>query len=75
LANGTISNEQRRFAMRTLRELGLGKNSLDTLILDEVTDLVLWIKRQGGRPVNPHQGFNLAIVNTVWTRCWNDGID
>jgi len=57
----------RTFVMRNLHEFGVGKNSMEGLILDEVIELVGWIKKQNGNPVELHRRFSLATVNTLWT--------
>lgn len=36
--------EQRRFALRTLRDFGFGKQSMDGLLIDEVQELVQLFK-------------------------------
>jgi len=56
----------RTFVMRNLHEFGVGKNSMESLILDEATELVTWIKKQNGSPVELHRRFSLATVNTLW---------
>jgi len=67
LANGRVWNEQRRFTMRHLREFGFGKTDLESLILDEVTELVNWIKEQNEKPVEIRRRFSLASINILWT--------
>ena len=39
-AHGQEWSEQRRFTMKTLRDLGFGKTATDDVILDEVQKLV-----------------------------------
>jgi len=58
----------RTFVMRNLHESGAGKSSgiMEGFILDEVTELVTWIKKQNGSPVELHRRFSLATVNTLW---------
>lgn len=36
--------EQRRFALRTLRDFGFGKHSMDGLLIQEVQELVQYFK-------------------------------
>jgi len=59
--------KQRTFVMRNLRVFGMGKNSLEGLILDEVMELVTWIKTQNDNPIELHRRFSLAVINTLWT--------
>jgi hypothetical protein len=34
--------------------------------MDEVTELVDWIKAQNGKPIQLHRKFSLAVVNALW---------
>ena len=40
MTDGELWKEQRRFAVRHLKDLGFGKSSLESLIMDEVNDLM-----------------------------------
>jgi hypothetical protein len=39
---------------------------MEALIMDEVTELVEWIKVQDGQPIQLQQRFRLAVVNALW---------
>ncbi len=43
-ADGQLWSEQRRFALKNLRDFGFGKGSMEALIKDEVHDLVEYLK-------------------------------
>lgn len=43
-ADGASWAEQRRFVLKTLRDFGFGKGSMESLIKDEVFDLVEYLK-------------------------------
>jgi cytochrome P450 family 2 subfamily J len=58
--------EQRRFAMRTLKEFGVGKSATQTVINDEIAKLVEELRQETGQPTNLKFRTNLAVVNTLW---------
>ena len=60
--------EQRRFAMKTLKEFGLGKSGLQGVISEEVGKLVEDFRLEAGRgrPLGLKNKTNLAVVNTLW---------
>jgi len=66
MSSGDVWLEQRRFAMRTLRDFGFGKTSMEEMILDEAQELCDWLKLQGGKPVELYRRFSLAVVNSLW---------
>jgi len=65
-SHGDHWREQRRFAMRTLKEFGVGKSHLQTVINDEVARLVDDLKDESGESINLKFRTNLAVVNTLW---------
>ena len=65
-SHGDHWREQRRFAMRTLKEFGVGKSFLQTVINDEVATLVEELKEESGESINLKFRTNLAVVNTLW---------
>lgn len=65
-SHGKHWKEQRRFAMRTLKELGFGKTVTQTVINDEISKLVEELKAEEGEPINLKFRTNLAVVNTLW---------
>ena len=64
---GTEWQEQRRFSLKSLKDLGFGRNKLDTIIHEEVNilidDLLL---RSGAGDVLIDDIFNFPIVNILW---------
>ena len=58
--------EQRKFAIRNLRDFGFGKTSMEGLIMEEVKEVVDWIKRQNGKPIMLYRRLKLATLNALW---------
>ncbi|ODM92726.1 Farnesoate epoxidase [Orchesella cincta] len=58
--------EQRRFVLRTLRDFGFAKSSMEGLILDEVKGVLDWFDNAKGSPVSCNRLFNAAVVNSLW---------
>merc|ERR1719228_909536 len=65
-SHGDHWREQRRFAVRTLKEFGVGKSFLQDVINDEVEKLVEDLKAESGESINLKFRTNLAVVNTLW---------
>nr|XP_045595438.1 cytochrome P450 2L1-like isoform X2 [Procambarus clarkii]XP_045595439.1 cytochrome P450 2L1-like isoform X2 [Procambarus clarkii]XP_045595440.1 cytochrome P450 2L1-like isoform X2 [Procambarus clarkii] len=57
---------QRRFVLRHLRDLGFGKTSNEALMMDEVTELIDYIKQRKGTPMPMKRLFNRSVVNVLW---------
>lgn len=64
---GSEWHEQRRFALRNLRDFGFGKTSMEEMIMDEVKELIQGIKQDSGRPILTQNRFNIAVLNALWT--------
>ena len=65
--DGQAWAEQRKFAIRHLRDFGFGKTSMEALIMEEVKELLHWINQQHGKPITLHRRFSLATLNALWT--------
>ena len=52
--------------MRSLRDFGFGKKSMENLILEEVHDLISWIKKNEKKAISVNKKFNLSVVNALW---------
>jgi len=61
--------EIRRFTIRHLRDFGFGKASMESLIMDELREVLAWMKSQNGKPVGGgiRDKLSLASVNALWT--------
>lgn len=63
-SDGPYWVEQRRFAVRHLRDFGFGKKSMEGMILDQVEDIV---KEMKNHPIIQVSSlFNVSILNMLW---------
>ena len=58
--------EQRRFALRTLRDFGFGKQGMEELIKEEVQMFKSLIDHENGKPFDIGGKLNLPILNALW---------
>ncbi|XP_049992348.1 cytochrome P450 2J4-like isoform X9 [Alexandromys fortis] len=65
LSSGQTWKEQRRFALMTLRNFGLGKKSIEQRMQEEAYHLVEVIKEEKGQPFDPHFKINNAVSNII----------
>ncbi|XP_042337574.1 cytochrome P450 2J6-like [Plectropomus leopardus] len=65
LSSGNLWKQQRRFALSTLRNFGLGKKSAEQIILDEFTFCAEDFKRYKGKPFDPHLTVNKCASNII----------
>ena len=59
--------EQRRFSLRTLRDFGFGKRSMENIIMEEVRELSSHMAKTSGQPFKTQLLFNPAIFNVIWS--------
>ena len=65
-ANGSEWQEQRRFTLKNLRDFGFGKNSMESLIIEEVEKCLEIMSLEVGRTTELHLKLNIAILNALW---------
>ena len=62
--DGQTWTNQRRFSLKQLKDLGFGRKSLDSVMLEEVDDVIdeMILKKN----VTMESTFNVAIINVLW---------
>lgn len=68
LSTGREWNDQRRFSLRQLRDLGFGKTSMEAAIAQEVGQLNQRLLKdvETGKPVDLSFKTNLSVINALW---------
>ena len=67
-SSGNLWTEQRRFALRQLRDLGMGKNSIESHILREIEAVTNGFKTAAAtkESVDLNLTLNIATINIIW---------
>uniref|UniRef100_A0AAY5KYF5 Cytochrome P450, family 2, subfamily N, polypeptide 13 n=1 Tax=Esox lucius TaxID=8010 RepID=A0AAY5KYF5_ESOLU len=65
MSNGLPWRKQRRFALSSLRNFGLGKNSMERVICEEICYLQEEIEKETGGAFYPASMFNNAVANVI----------
>ncbi|XP_066981644.1 cytochrome P450 2L1-like [Macrobrachium rosenbergii] len=66
MSNGQRWVNARRFLLRNLRDLGMGKSSLGEAIIQEARYLIEDMKQHAGKPSKFPESLNVAALNIVW---------
>ncbi|OXA43400.1 Cytochrome P450 2J3 [Folsomia candida] len=65
--DGPAGYEQRRFTLKTLRDLGFGKQSMEKLVEEEVHELVDYFGKNTNKPIELKHIFGLFVINALWS--------
>ena len=64
--DGEEWKSQRRFVLKTLKDFGFGKKSLEGVLLEEADSLADFFREKQGEPIKVQNLFNVAILNILW---------
>jgi len=74
-SSGPTWQEQRRFVLQTLRDLGFGKASNEELIMEECNELCDRLEKTKGQPIDLRFEFNISVVNSLWRIITGERLD
>eukprot|EP00093_Oithona_nana_P013662 13662.XXX_526995_528524_1 [CDS] Oithona nana genome sequencing. len=65
--DGQVWAQQRRFALKQLRDLGFGRKSLDSVMIEEADDVIFRMLKNSERGIVQMRGtFSTAVINVLW---------
>ncbi|XP_063236602.1 methyl farnesoate epoxidase-like isoform X2 [Bacillus rossius redtenbacheri] len=66
--DGPLWREQRRFSLRQLRDLGLGRTAMEEQLRREAREMVARLRAcsDTGEPVLMHDAFDASVLNALW---------
>ncbi|KAK7086809.1 hypothetical protein SK128_000310 [Halocaridina rubra] len=64
--SGKVWQNSRRFALKHLINMGMGKNSYESVILNEVISLIKDFENFVGNPGQLPWSINVAVLNVIW---------
>ena len=67
ISEGQLWKEQRRFALSTLRDFGMGKSALQSEIIGEMDVLTQHIDAMAGQPFDIHYLLTTSICNLIFS--------
>lgn len=65
-SNGATWEAQRRFTLRTLRDFGYAKVTMESLIMEEASTMVEWFRKRVDQSIPSERLFNAPVVNSLW---------
>ncbi|GFT51901.1 cytochrome P450 18a1 [Nephila pilipes] len=65
--NGQEWIEQRRYTMRAIKTMGLGKSKWQNFVQDEVDEYVQLLEKQNGKPFDPKSPLIASIANNIFS--------
>ncbi|XP_071527929.1 cytochrome P450 2J4-like [Panulirus ornatus] len=63
---GRAWQDQRRFVLHHLRNLGFGKSTYEPIMMQEIMELLEYFAKEEGRPIAMKNTFNRTVVNVLW---------
>lgn len=67
-SEGELWEVHRRFLLRQLRDFGFGKSAMETLIMEELNEVIAKFKTNEDKPIgNIKSTLSLAVINSLWT--------
>ncbi|XP_063793811.1 cytochrome P450 2F3-like isoform X2 [Pseudophryne corroboree] len=73
--NGEMWMKRRRFVLQTLRNFGMGKQSVEERILEEAHFLIKEFEKTKGSPVNPSTYFAQSVSNVICSIVYGSRFD
>ena len=65
--DGSPWKSHRRFTLKSLRDFGFGKSSLEHVLVEEADRMGEYFIEQKSQPFLVQSLFNLVILNVLWT--------
>lgn len=65
-SSGSVWSTSRKFALRHLRDFGMGKSKLETTVSTEVKALTQALEKTSGQPTELSWNLNVAVLNIIW---------
>jgi len=66
-SDGVLWTEQRRFALKHLKDFGFGRIGLEGVIQGEVEDLLNYLAKQESKDFKMDTVFGIPVINILWT--------
>ena len=74
-SEGNRWQEQRRFALKTLRDLGFGRTKMEEIIKEELMDVCQGLEAANGKFINMDRRFNTPVERTIFRVISNEPLN